>query len=76
MAAHGSCLSWLFAHTRDGVIHIEAPRRHPFTLDKFLSIWGTSSRNWALPRSCLHSMDGRSTSLGSCSLAIFTPFLS
>lgn len=64
----------LFTHTRDGVIHIEARRRHPFTSTSSSPSGGTSSRNWALPCRCLSPMDGKSPSMESGSPAIFTPF--
>jgi hypothetical protein len=40
IAPDGSCLYWLHTHTSDGIIHIEAPAGHSFTLGNFLDIWG------------------------------------
>jgi hypothetical protein len=34
------CLYWLHVHARDGVIHVESPYRHTFTLGQFFDIWG------------------------------------
>ena len=33
------CLYWLHTHTVDGVLHVEAPYRHTFTLGQFFDIW-------------------------------------
>jgi len=40
IAPDGSCFYWLHTHTNDGIIHIEAPPQHTFTLGNFLDIWG------------------------------------
>jgi hypothetical protein len=40
IAPDSSCLYWLHTHSNDGVIHIEAPTGHSFTLGNFLDIWG------------------------------------
>jgi hypothetical protein len=37
-----SCLYWVHTHTNDGIIHIESPNTHPFTLGQFFDIWGES----------------------------------
>ena len=34
------CLYWLHTHTPDGIVHIEAPGFHTFTLGNFFDIWG------------------------------------
>jgi len=39
-ASGGSCFYWLHTHTKDGVIHIEAPQPRTFTLADFFAIWG------------------------------------
>jgi hypothetical protein len=36
----GQCLYWLHTHTSDGIIHIEAPAFHTFTLGNFFDLWG------------------------------------
>jgi hypothetical protein len=35
----GACFYWIHTHTEDGIIHIEAPVRRPFTLGDFFAIW-------------------------------------
>lgn len=35
-----SCLYWVHTHNNDGIIHIESPNTHPFTLGQFFDIWG------------------------------------
>lgn len=34
------CLYWLHTHTPDGIIHVESPTFHSFTLGNFFDIWG------------------------------------
>lgn len=34
------CIYWLHTHTPDGIIHIEAPKDHSFSLGDFFKIWG------------------------------------
>ncbi|MEA2687696.1 MAG: hypothetical protein QOD51_303 [Candidatus Eremiobacteraeota bacterium] len=36
----GQCLYWLHTHTPDGIVHIEAPGFHTFTLGNFFDVWG------------------------------------
>jgi len=36
----GQCLYWIHTHTPDGIVHIEAPAFHTFTLGNFFDIWG------------------------------------
>jgi hypothetical protein len=36
----GQCFYWLHTHTPDGIIHIEAPTLHTFTLGNFFDVWG------------------------------------
>jgi hypothetical protein len=39
IASDGSCFYWLHTHDTSGVIHIEAPGPHTFTLGTFLQLW-------------------------------------
>ncbi len=41
IAKDQSCLYWLHTHDTSGVIHIEAPANHSFTLGNFLDEWST-----------------------------------
>jgi hypothetical protein len=41
IAGDQSCLYWLHTHDTSGVIHIEAPANHSFTLGNFLDEWST-----------------------------------
>ena len=34
-----TCYYWLHTHASDGIVHIEAPAQHTFTLQNFLDIW-------------------------------------
>ncbi len=34
-----SCYYWLHTHATDGIIHVEAPAGHSFTLANFLNVW-------------------------------------
>ncbi len=34
------CISWLHTHDATGILHIEAPAPHPYTLGQFFSVWG------------------------------------
>jgi len=34
-----SCYYWLHTHATDGIIHVEAPAGHNFTLANFLHVW-------------------------------------
>jgi hypothetical protein len=36
----GECLSWVATHFPDGIIHVEAPFKRPFTLGEFFDVWG------------------------------------
>jgi hypothetical protein len=36
----GSCFMWLHTHALDGIVHIEAPKLHTFTLGQFFAVWG------------------------------------
>jgi hypothetical protein len=40
IASDGSCFYWLHTHANTGVIHIEAPANHVFTLGNFFDEWG------------------------------------
>lgn len=33
------CLYWLHVHSNDGVVHVESPFKHTFTLGQFFDIW-------------------------------------
>ncbi|MHB8681767.1 MAG: hypothetical protein ACYDA2_06705 [Acidimicrobiales bacterium] len=35
----GGCLYWLHVHTADGVVHVESPYKHTFTLGQFFDVW-------------------------------------
>ena len=35
----GTCFYWLHSHTQDGVIHIESPTDHVYTLGNYFDIW-------------------------------------
>ena len=39
-ATRGSCFMWLHTHASDGIIHVEAPKLHRFTLGQFFDVWG------------------------------------
>ena len=41
IAKDQSCLYWLHTHDTSGVIHMEAPANHSFTLGNFLDEWST-----------------------------------
>jgi hypothetical protein len=41
IAKDQSCLYWLHTHDTSGVIHMEAPANHSFTLGNFLNEWST-----------------------------------
>lgn len=34
------CISWLHTHDPTGILHIEAPAPHTYTLGQFFSVWG------------------------------------
>lgn len=34
-----NCLYWLHVHTDDGIVHVEAPAKAPFTLGQFFDVW-------------------------------------
>jgi hypothetical protein len=36
----GTCFYWLHSHAQDGIIHIESPVQHTFTLGNWFDIWG------------------------------------
>jgi hypothetical protein len=38
--AGGSCFTWLHTHAADGIVHIESPVAHTYTLGEFFDIWG------------------------------------
>lgn len=40
VASGGSCIYWLHTHAPDGIIHIESPVHHVFTLGDFFDLWG------------------------------------
>ena len=36
---NGSCFYWLHTHAADGIIHVESPVAHEFTLGDFFDVW-------------------------------------
>jgi hypothetical protein len=36
----GNCFYWLHTHTPDGIIHVESPTFHTYTLGQFFAVWG------------------------------------
>jgi hypothetical protein len=34
------CMYWIHTHVADGIVHVEAPAKHSFTLGQFFDIWG------------------------------------
>ena len=36
-----NCIFWLHTHDESGIIHIESPLKHTYTLGQFLTIWKT-----------------------------------
>ena len=47
-----TCYYWLHTHATDGIIHIEAPAQHSFSLKNFLDIWqnfATSNSQFTFP---------------------------
>jgi hypothetical protein len=47
-----TCYYWLHTHATDGLIHIEAPSQHSFSLKNFLDIWqsfATSNSQYTFP---------------------------
>jgi hypothetical protein len=36
----GSCFMWLHTHALDGIIHVESPTEHTYTLGQFFAVWG------------------------------------
>jgi len=44
----GGCIYWLHTHDASGIIHVEAPSQHQFTLDQFFRIWGKPLSSMAL----------------------------
>jgi hypothetical protein len=58
----GSCISWLHTHAADGIIHIESPVRHTYTLGTFFDVWRQplQSRRVASATGCVTAfLDGR-----------------
>jgi hypothetical protein len=49
IAPDDSCLYWLHTHSTDGIVHIEAPPHHSFTLGNFLDLWGQRFTNLNYP---------------------------
>jgi hypothetical protein len=35
----GTCFYWLHSHTADGIIHVESPSQHVYTLGNYFDIW-------------------------------------
>jgi len=44
-----TCLYWLHTHKTDGIIHIESPQTHDFSLGQFFDMW--KSTNTGMPPS-------------------------
>lgn len=44
----GNCFFWLHTHLVDGVIHVEAPAKAPYTLGQFTDIWAQSTQSTVL----------------------------
>jgi hypothetical protein len=40
MAGASKCFYWLHVHAQDGIIHVEAPTKNPYTLGQFFAVWG------------------------------------
>ena len=53
--AGGSCFYWLHSHTRDGIVHIEAPVQRVFTLGDYFD------KNPALCRASVRAAEGTRT---------------
>jgi hypothetical protein len=49
IASDNSCLYWLHTHDTQGIIHIESPADHTFTLGNFLDEWGTQFSQLGYP---------------------------
>jgi len=49
IASDQSCLYWLHTHDTTGVIHIEAPANHSFTLGNFLDEWSNQFSTLGYP---------------------------
>ncbi len=49
IASDGSCYYWLHTHDTQGIIHIEAPTDHAYTLGNFLDEWGTQFSQLGYP---------------------------
>jgi len=39
IASDNSCIYWLHTHSTDGIIHIESPNTHTYSLGTFLRMW-------------------------------------
>jgi len=42
--SNGACLYWVHTHDPSGIIHVEAPELHQYTLGNFFDIWGEDLR--------------------------------
>jgi len=49
IAPDQSCFYWMHTHGADGIVHMEAPPHHTFTLGNFLDIWGQKFTNLNYP---------------------------
>src|SRR5439155_12838479 len=39
IASDNSCIYWLHTHSTDGIVHIESPNTHTYSLGTFFSMW-------------------------------------
>jgi hypothetical protein len=37
---HRTCIAWLHTHDTSGIIHVEAPAPHTYTVGDFFAVWG------------------------------------
>ncbi|MFL5627943.1 MAG: hypothetical protein ACJ788_20370 [Ktedonobacteraceae bacterium] len=49
IASDNSCLYWLHTHDNTGIIHIESPADHTFTLGNFLDEWSSQFSQLGYP---------------------------
>lgn len=49
IAPDGSCYYWLHTHDSSGVVHIESPNNHTYTVGNFLDIWSLEFQRLGYP---------------------------